>query len=116
MDGRISDGTAKGKFHGPECRGNWKVTLDETALPPKARTQAKAAPAADDAPPVIDVPGELSTDRSVVELNGHVHDGSTIVEFTVNGAAAEIGADGSFHLKRGVAVGHSDIIIAALEE
>jgi hypothetical protein len=45
-----------------------------------------------------------------------VSDSSTIVEFTINGTAAQINADGSFNLKRGVTIGDSEIVIAALDE
>ena len=120
MRGSLSSGEGKGQFHGPECSGNWKITLEEAASPPPEEKVTASAAAetivADDVPPVIETPGELQTERSVVELHGRVSDASTIIEFTVNGAAAQINADGSFHLKRGVAIGQSEIVIAALDE
>ena len=122
MYGNLSDGIGKGKFNGSECRGHWKFALTEAAEPPmqepqeKEKLVAKAAPTADDVPPVIDAPGELQTERSVVEVSGRVSDSSAIIEFTVNGAATQIREDGSFDLKRGVAVGESQIVIAALDE
>ena len=117
MNGTMSDGAGKGKFHGPECSGNWKVVLEEAAPPPEQKTAAvPASPAADDAPPVIEAPVAVETERSVIELTGRVSDASAIIEFTVNGAAAALGSDGSFHLKRGVALGQSELVIAALDE
>ncbi len=126
MRGNLSNGEGKGQFFGPECSGNWKISLEQaasptppqeiTASPEKEKRVAKVVPAADDVPPVIEAPGEMQTQRSVIELSGRVRDSSAIIEFTVNGAATQIQEDGSFQLKRGVAVGESEIVIAALDE
>jgi len=74
------------------------------------------AVAADEAPPTIDAPGTVQTDGPVIELTGRVSDSSAIIEFTVNGAAAALQSDGSFFIKRGVAQGESELVIAALDE
>ena len=115
MRGNLSDRVGKGQFHGPECSGNWKVALEEAAPPPEEKIVAAATPV-DKAPPVIEAPGDLRTERPVIELKGRVSDASKIIEFTVNGAAAPLAADGSFHLQRGVALGQSELVIAALDE
>ena len=52
----------------------------------------------------------------MIEIKGRVSDASKIIEFTVNGAAAPLAADGSFHIQRGVALGESELVIAALDE
>ena len=127
MFGTLLKGDGKGKFGGPECRGNWKFTLEEAPAPneaipvvaetePQEKLQVQATFTADDVPPVIEAPGNLQTENSVVALRGQVSDSSTIVEFTINGTAAQINADGSFNLKRGVTIGDSEIVIAALDE
>jgi len=127
MFGSLLNGDGKGKFGGPECRGNWKFTLEEAPAPneaipvvaetePQEKLQVQATFTADDVPPVIEAPGNLQTENSVVALRGQVSDSSTIVEFTINGTAAQINADGSFSLKRGVTIGDSEIVIAALDE
>jgi hypothetical protein len=115
LNGKLSNSEGKGNFHGPECRGNWKIALEEAAPPSAGKITAAAAPA-DDAPPLIEAPGTVETTGPVIELTGRVSDASAIVEFTVNGAAAALGADGGFHLKRGVALGQSELVIAALDE
>ena len=114
MRGNLSNREGKGQFHGPECSGSWKVALEEAAPPPEDKIVA-AAPA-DDAPPVIEAPGEMRTEQPVIELTGRVIDASKIIEFTVDGAAAPLGADGRFQVKRGVTLGDSELVIAALDE
>ena len=116
MRGSLLGREGKGQFYGPECSGSWKVELNE-AMPQQDEIAAVPASApADEAPPVIDAPGEMRTEQPVIELAGRVSDASAIVEFTVNGAAAPLEADGSFRLQRGVALGQSELVIAALDE
>ena len=116
MRGSLLDHEGKGQFHGPECSGSWKIAFD--GAPPQQNESAAvpAAAPADEAPPVIDAPGDMRTEQPVIELAGRVNDASAIVEFTVNGAAAPLEADGSFRLQRGVALGQSELVIAALDE
>ena len=102
MRGNFSGGEGKGQIYGEDCAADWKIALEESV---PAEDKVVAATPADDAPPVIEAPGDMRTERPVIELEGRVSDASAIVEFTVNGAAAPLGADGSFHLKRGVALG-----------
>ena len=153
MRGNLSGGEGKGQIHGEDCAANWKIARDEPAQP--AEAESAAATPADKAPPVIEAPADLRTERPVIEapadlrterpvieapadlrterpvieapadvrterpvieLTGRVSDASKIIEFTVNGAAAPLAADGSFHLQRGVALGKSELVIAALDE
>ena len=118
MRGSLSDHEGKGQFQGPECSGSWKVALDEAAAA-STQDEIAAAPAsapADQVSPVIDAPGDMTTEQPVIELAGRVSDASAIVEFTVNGAAAPLEANGNFRLQRGVALGQSELVIAALDE
>ncbi|HJN60503.1 MAG TPA: caspase family protein, partial [Alphaproteobacteria bacterium] len=112
FDGESARGEIKSS-QSVECVSSWQATRIERA----EKTAAKlASAAADDAPPVIETPGELQTAAPVIELTGRVSDASAIIEFTVNGTAAPLQADGGFHLKRGVALGQSELVIAALDE
>ena len=118
--GRIDGTSGKGNISFRGCFADWTLTLIEPAreAPPQEQqtVTVSASPAADDAPPVIEAPGSLQTDGPVIELTGQVSDSSAIVEFTVNGAAASLQADGGFFIKRGVAQGQSELVIAALDE
>ena len=116
MRGSLSDHEGKGQFHGPECSGSWKVVLDDVTPQQDEIAAVPASAPADQVPPVIDAPGEMRTEQPVIEIAGRVSDASAIVEFTVNGAAAPLEADGSFRLQRGVALGQSELVIAALDE
>ena len=123
FSGRI-DGTAGSGVvsHRTNCLAGWELTLVEAAkaAPVRQATQISEqkpiAGAADDAPPTIDAPGTVQTDGPVIELTGRVSDSSAIIEFTVNGAASALQADGGFYIKRGVAQGQSELVIAALDE
>jgi len=116
MRGSLSDHEGKGQFHGPECSGSWKVVLDDVTPQQDEIAAVPASAPADQVPSVIDAPGEMRTEQPVIEIAGRVSDASAIVEFTVNGAAAPLEADGSFRLQRGVALGQSELVIAALDE
>ncbi len=121
--GRI-DGTAGSGVvsHRTNCLAGWDMTLVEAtnAAPVRQaaqiREQKPVAVATDDVAPTIDTPRTVQTEGSVIELTGRVSDSSTIIEFTVNGAASALQADGGFYIKRGVAQGQSELVIAALDE
>ncbi len=129
-EGRLGFRMFNGRFDGDSgigvmqfrnhCLAGWTMTLIERAQSAPAAEQsaaaATAAPAEDDTPPIIEAPGALATDGPVVEFAGRVSDNSAIVEFTVNGAATALGSDGSFNIRRGVAQGESELVIAALDE
>ena len=104
------------------CLTGWELTLLEPAQAAPVQQAAAqrrneaVAVGADDAAPLIDAPGTVQTDGPVIELAGRVSDSSAIIEFTVNGAAATLQADGGFYIKLGVAQGQSELVIAALDE
>ncbi len=117
--GRIDGSSGNGMLSFRQnCLAEWTLTLLEPAqaAPAQQKSSAAATPVADDTPPLINAPGSVQTDGPVVELAGRVDDSSSIIEFTVNGAAAQLQADGSFALRRGVIQGESELIIAALDE
>ena len=97
------------------CLAAWELTLVEPAQKITVSVTT-SQPAADDAAPVIDAPATVQTNGPVIELTGRVSDSSAITEFTVNGAAASLQAGGGFYIKRGVAQGQSELVIAALDE
>ena len=133
--GESATGDVKNSLSG-ECESSWHATrierAEKTAATPASPSADDAPPeieapgevqtaepvieAPDDALPVIEAPGEVQTAEPVIELTGRVSDASAIIEFTINGAAAPLHADGGFHLKRGVALGQSELVIAALDE
>jgi hypothetical protein len=78
--------------------------------------QQAAPPARDDKPPVIAVPSRVESLGPVVELTGKVSDGSSIIEFTVNGQSVPVEKDGSFTVRRGVPVGASQLALIAVDE
>jgi len=126
LTGRLLNGKGKGRFMGSECSGTWNVDFTEPAVPAvepesvavAARSEAKEAPeiAADEAAPLIAVPASLETDAAVVEISGGVVDASSIIELRVDGRPVAIGEGGTFTVKRGVAVGISEIRVSALDE
>ena len=128
MDGRLSGGVGKGRFSGSHCNGDWRFALEEAPQPsapsPPSETEVvtasapseAAAPEIDATPPLIEAPATVRTERPVFELAGRVSDGSKIIEFTLNGAAAPLQADGSFYFTRGAALGDSELVITALDE
>ncbi|MDA0231489.1 MAG: caspase family protein [Proteobacteria bacterium] len=108
--------------HRTNCLAGWDMALVEAtnAAPVRqaaqTREQKPVAVATDDVAPLIDTQRTVQTEGSVIELTGRVSDSSTIIEFTVNGAASALQADGGFYIKRGVAQGQSELVIAALDE
>lgn len=78
--------------------------------------QQAGQPTADTKPPVIAVPSRVESLGPVVELTGKVSDGSSIIEFTVNGQAIPVEKDGSFTVRRGVPVGASELKLTAVDE
>ena len=115
--GKIEGTSGRGMLqHRNNCLAAWELTLVEAAQAASADRKITVAVAADDAAPVIEAPGTVQTDGPVIELTGRVSDRSAIIEFTVNGAATALQADGGFYIKRGVAQGQSELVIAALDE
>jgi hypothetical protein len=93
----------------------------QTAAKPAAPSggnviQQAGQPTVDKKAPVIAVPSRVETLGPVVELTGKVSDGSSIVEFTVNGQAVPVEKDGSFTVRRGVPVGASELKLTAVDE
>ncbi|MFP6689729.1 MAG: hypothetical protein VCD31_10485, partial [Alphaproteobacteria bacterium] len=122
FEGNLEGTSGNGSFVRRNCIGDWTMTLVEPAqaapvqLATPTQKDKNVAVAADEAPPTIDAPGTVQTDEPVIELTGRVSDSSAIIEFTVNGAAAALQSDGSFFIKRGLAQGESELVIAALDE
>lgn len=131
FSGTLREGTASGFVPSRKvfCNGNlydadvaWEARLVESRAAVEARRQAPGdAPAqeaarGDKAAPEIAAPESLTAAGSTVTIEGRVSDDSTLVEFTVNGSAVALDADGRFAIKRGVATGTSKITLAATDE
>ena len=71
--------------------------------------------ASDTEPPVLIVVTAVAANGPVVAIEGRVEDKSPIAELSVQGVPVQIDADGSFVIRRGVPVGESEILVAAVD-
>ena len=75
-----------------------------------------ARPAADNDPPVIELPASIQATRGAVDVAGRVRDRSRIIEVTVDGRPVRLDADGRFKVRRAPKPGAGRLVVVAIDE
>ena len=102
---------------GPVAGGNRQeiATQDSESETTATQSLVKQAVAVDTTPPALQVIEAVTASGPVVSIEGQVNDQSPIAELSVQGVPVPLGADGKFTIRRGVPVGESEIIVAAVD-
>ena len=92
------------------------VVASRSPAAPRPPATPQPAVKSDRTPPSIDVPASLTTDGATIEISGKVEDASQVVEVSVNGRPIPVLPSGAFNVTRGVPVGASRVVVAAVDE
>ena len=86
-----------------------------TRLAPERGEERTPAPAADDTPPIIELPAKVETAEKTAVIAGRVTDESSIYRFLVKGVPVSVGADGGFEARTLVPLGESAVGVVAID-